>query len=44
MGVQEIVISIFVGIFIIGAIILCQKAGKEIRKYEKENKNKKYKL
>ncbi|MFA6940056.1 MAG: hypothetical protein WCQ54_03625 [Clostridiaceae bacterium] len=41
MGTQEIVISIFVGIFIVGAIVLCQKAGKEMRKYEKENKNKK---
>jgi hypothetical protein len=41
MGAQEIIISIFVGIFIVGAIILCQKAGKEIKKFEKENKNKK---
>lgn len=41
MGTQEIIISVFVGIFIIGGIILCRKAGKEIKRYEKENRNKK---
>lgn len=38
---QGILISIFVGIFVVGAIILCQKAGKAMEKYEKENKIKK---
>lgn len=35
----EIFISIFVAIFVIGAIYLVNKTTKELAKYEKEHKN-----